>query len=84
MTIQDGARFDFIVVGGGTAGNIVACRLAENPNARILVVEAGIGSCFEVLSHRVALSSQIHVGAQTLYCLVRRIVHIRPSVETCK
>jgi choline dehydrogenase len=44
MTVQDGARFDFIVVGGGTAGNIVACRLAENPNARILVVEAGIGN----------------------------------------
>jgi choline dehydrogenase-like flavoprotein len=44
MTVQNGARFDFIVVGGGTAGNIVASRLAENPNARILVVEAGIGS----------------------------------------
>ncbi|KFY81823.1 hypothetical protein V500_11061 [Pseudogymnoascus sp. VKM F-4518 (FW-2643)] len=44
MSVQDGARFDFIVVGGGTAGNIVASRLAENPNARILVVEAGIGS----------------------------------------
>lgn len=44
MTVQDGSRFEFIVVGGGTAGNIVACRLAENPNARILVLEAGIGS----------------------------------------
>lgn len=42
MSVKDGARFDFIVVGGGTAGNIVACRLAENPDARILVVEAGI------------------------------------------
>ncbi|KAJ6172792.1 hypothetical protein N7470_001859 [Penicillium chermesinum] len=44
MSVQDGARFDFIVVGGGTAGNIVAARLAENPAARILIVEAGIGS----------------------------------------
>ncbi|KAJ6004746.1 hypothetical protein N7540_012545 [Penicillium herquei] len=44
MTVQDGAQFDFIVVGGGTAGNIVACRLAENPNVNILVIEAGIGS----------------------------------------
>ncbi|KAH7013046.1 glucose-methanol-choline oxidoreductase [Ilyonectria destructans] len=43
MSVKDGARFDFIVVGGGTAGNIVACRLAENPDARILVIEAGIG-----------------------------------------
>lgn len=44
MSPKDGSRFDFIVVGGGTAGNIVACRLAENPNVNVLVVEAGIGS----------------------------------------
>ncbi|CAH0036113.1 unnamed protein product [Clonostachys rhizophaga] len=47
MSVQDGARFDFIVVGGGTAGNIVAARLAENPDARILVVEAGIGNSID-------------------------------------
>lgn len=44
MSVQDNARFDFIVVGGGTAGNIVAARLAENPNAKILVVEAGVAN----------------------------------------
>ncbi|KAF5647939.1 alcohol oxidase [Fusarium sp. NRRL 52700] len=44
MAVNNGAYFDFIIVGGGTAGNIVAARLAENPNARILVVEAGIGT----------------------------------------
>ncbi|KAF2662198.1 GMC oxidoreductase [Lophiostoma macrostomum CBS 122681] len=37
-------EFDFIVVGGGTAGNVVAGRLAENPNVSVLVVEAGIGN----------------------------------------
>lgn len=37
------SQFDFIVVGGGTAGNVVAGRLAENPNVSILIIEAGIG-----------------------------------------
>jgi choline dehydrogenase len=39
---QDAPKaFDFIVVGGGTAGCVVAGRLAENPNVSVLVIEAG-------------------------------------------
>ncbi|KAH8668127.1 hypothetical protein BGZ60DRAFT_43938 [Tricladium varicosporioides] len=41
-------EFDFIVVGGGTAGNVVAGRLAENPNVSILIIEAGKGNPREV------------------------------------
>ncbi|KAJ7347004.1 hypothetical protein DFH08DRAFT_780796 [Mycena albidolilacea] len=37
-----GNEFDFIVVGGGTAGCVVAGRLAENPKVKVLVIEAGI------------------------------------------
>ena len=48
MVALDGARFDFVVVGGGTAGNTVAGRLAENPNVTVLVVEAGVGNPHEV------------------------------------
>ncbi|KAL6709906.1 hypothetical protein ACN47E_000691 [Coniothyrium glycines] len=48
MPIPVATEFDFIVVGGGTAGNVVAGRLAENPNVSILVIEAGIGNPMDV------------------------------------
>ena len=35
------ATFDYVVVGGGTAGLTIATRLAENPSLGVAVVEAG-------------------------------------------
>lgn len=46
--VSTGNEYDFIVVGGGTAGNAVAGRLAENPNVRVLIVEAGIPNPDEI------------------------------------
>ncbi|OQE38429.1 hypothetical protein PENCOP_c008G02738 [Penicillium coprophilum] len=57
MPVQDNARFDFIVVGGNTAGNVVAGRLSENLNAKILVAEAGVVNSKDIEAIRAPLNA---------------------------
>ncbi|WP_196258110.1 GMC family oxidoreductase [Pelagibacterium limicola] len=57
MTLE--GRYDYIIVGAGTAGCVLANRLSENPRTRVLLIEAGQSDNYH----------WVHIPVGYLYCI---------------
>jgi choline dehydrogenase len=55
-----GKPFDYVIVGGGTAGLVVAARLTENPNITVGVIEAGLDRSDDVLVRAPLLHTELY------------------------
>lgn len=56
---ETSANFDYVIIGGGTAGCLLANRLSAEPNHRVLLLEAGKTDSYP----------WIHIPVGYLYCI---------------
>lgn len=61
-------EYDFVIVGGGTAGCVLAARLTEDPSVRVLVLESG-GSGRSLMFTRIPIAFALLLRTKHVYQL---------------
>lgn len=67
------AIFDYIVIGAGTAGGIVAKKLTDDINTSVLVLEQGINSTEQLSSPSVLNAINLHSDNKFAFNLISRL-----------
>lgn len=73
--------YDFIVVGGGTAGLVMAARLTENPDITVGVLEAGAANIGDHMIMMPSMYSQA-MGDAKYDWLLKTVPQVRPQPIT--
>ncbi|KAM6478149.1 alcohol oxidase [Trichoderma sp. SZMC 28011] len=70
MSAQDleSKQYDFVIIGGGTAGLVLASRLTENPETHVLVLEAGASKLDDPKINIPALFTQLYEDPEYDWC----------------
>jgi choline dehydrogenase-like flavoprotein len=66
--LQKDLDFDVIIIGGGTAGLVVANRLSEDSKLQVLVLEAGANRNEEAIVQVPGFMSQLWNNKNTDWC----------------